>query len=608
MSMSMSMPSLLNLPTLPATLAALITVYITHTALSFLRNLHLTRKTSPSLRRTIFPISEANLLYLLLFESRWFNYIRRHWLPTSLADCIADAAFRGRWDAKDRLARKLGGVYLTVTPGLVSCHVGDADVVGQIVRERRGFVKPVEHLKAFDMYGPSVFTSEGSQWAYHHRYTAAAFNDKNNSLVWKESITQAQQMTTYWEEKYKDNSAAEIKSASDQHFAIPDAREDILKLSLNIICGAGFGDESGNAQSLFKDANIPASGYTFTFRGVMEYMNRSMTSVFVANGLLPRWIPRCLVPFFKKDFAAHEDLNRYLHALVDDAESSDHEMHNLLGRLVAARREEQGTLARNGRGPGLSDAEILGNTYIFSLAGHETTATTLRFALALLAIHQDVQDKLCTELQEVLCDQPANPAEWEYSAVYPRLITPLCIMLEILRLYPPVGSIPKLTAAHGAGITYNGERHHLPPNMRVNLNATALHYSEEYWGPDAGSFNPGRWDKRNISSFLARNDSTEGLAGPGLESAHIHRPVRGSFIPFSDGLRACIGRKFAQVEFIATLAVLFHGYRVTPAKVGGESKEEASRRVENALRESSTTLTLALEGKVPLVFSKSGNM
>ncbi|KAL4984706.1 cytochrome P450 [Aspergillus falconensis] len=583
-------------------------IYITHTALSLLSNLHLVRRTCPSLPRIIFPISEANLLYLSLFEFRWFNHIRRHWLPISVADYIADGAFRGRWDVRDRLARKYGGVYFSVTPGLLSCHVGDAEVVSQVVRERSGFVKPVKHLEAFQMYGPSVFTSEGSQWAYHHRYTAAAFNDKNNALVWQECIIQLQEMTAYWEEKYN-------ACKGNDRFTVPDTREDILKLSLNIICSAGFGvrlpfrpatpatagSDEDSAEDLFKDTTTPTPGYQFTFRGVMEYMNRSMMSVFLANGLLPKWIPRTLVPFFKTDFAAHEDLNRYLGALIEATEKSEHEKHNLLGRLVAARRVKQGI---HGSGPGLSNAEILGNTYIFSLAGHETTATTMRFALPLLAIHQDVQDRLYAELEEALRDQSDDPAGWEYSTVFPRLVTPLCIMLETLRLYPPVVSIPKLTATHGAEITYKGERHRLPPNMRVNLNANAVHYSKEYWGPDADSFNPCRWDKRNADSFLARNTSAEGLSGPGLEAPNIHKPVRGAFIPFSDGLRACIGRKFAQVEFIATLAVIFHQYRVTPVRVGGETEQDANKRVEKALHESSVSLTLALGGVVPLAFAK----
>ncbi|KAL4971987.1 cytochrome P450 [Aspergillus desertorum] len=585
-------------------------IYISHTALSLVSNLHLVRRVCPSLPCTIFPISEANFLYLSLFELRWFNHIRRHWLPTSVADYIADGAFRGRWDIRDRMAKRYGGVYLSVTPGLVSCHVGDAEVVSQVVRERKGFVKPVEHLKAFEMYGPSVFTSEGSQWAYHHQYTAAAFNDKNNCLVWQESIIQAQEMMTYWEEKYS------TCRGSDRVFKIPDIRDDILKLSLNIVCGAGFGvrlpfrpatpatagSDIDSAEDLFKNAATPAHGYHFTFRGVMEYVNRSMASVFVANGLLPKWIPRTLLPFFSTDFAAHDDLNRYLHALIEVTENSGHDKHNLLGNLVAARSEEQG-IRSSGSGPGLSNAEILGNTYIFSLAGHETTATTMRFALSLLAIHQDVQDRLNSELEEALRDQSADPAGWEYPTVFPRLITPLCVMLETLRLYPPVVSIPKLTT-DGAAITYKGARHCLPPNVRVNLNANALHYSEAYWGPDAGSFNPCRWDKRNADTFLARNGSASGVSGPGLETPNIHKPVRGAFIPFSDGLRACMGRKFAQLEFIATLAVIFRQYRVTLVRLRGETEEYARKRVEKALRGSSTSLTLALGGAVPLAFAK----
>jgi len=171
-------------------------------------------------------------------------------------------------------------------------------------------------------------------------------------------------------------------------------------------------------------------------------------------------------------------------------------------------------------------------------------------------------------------------------------------------LYPPVPSIPKLTASSGADITYNDEIHHLPPDVRVNLNGNALHYSEKYWGPDANVFNPSRWDKRNVESYLARNDGIQGLSGPGLESQEIHKPERGAYVPFSDGMRGCIGRKFAQVEFIATLAVLFRRYQVTPTKLQGESTDDARKRVEKTLHESSVLLTLAITEKVSLSFHR----
>jgi cytochrome P450 len=176
--------------------------------------------------------------------------------------------------------------------------------------------------------------------------------------------------------------------------------------------------------------------------------------------------------------------------------------------------------------------------------------------------------------------------------------------LETLRLYPPVVSIPKLTPPSGAELVYNDETIHLPPNVRVNLNCNALHNSEEYWGPDVGTWNPRRWDKRNPDSFLARNDGVDGLSGPGLESQSIHKPHRGAFIPFSDGMRACVGRKFAQAEFVAALVVIFRKYRVTPATLEGESIQDAKKRTERALQESSTFLTLSLTEKVPLRFEQ----
>lgn len=50
----------------------------------------------------------------------------------------------------------------------------------------------------------------------------------------------------------------------------------------------------------------------------------------------------------------------------------------------------------------LSDPEILANSWIFILGGFETTASALTFSTLLLAQHQDVQEKLASELEKVL--------------------------------------------------------------------------------------------------------------------------------------------------------------------------------------------------------------
>lgn len=119
-------------------------LYILKTLTSLIHNRSLARKTN--LPYILFPFYEANLFYIALFDTRWFPYVVNNWLPQSLADLIHDSVFRDRWAAKDRAARRYGGVYLFVTPGGISCNVADADVAEQVCRERKSFLKPVQHL------------------------------------------------------------------------------------------------------------------------------------------------------------------------------------------------------------------------------------------------------------------------------------------------------------------------------------------------------------------------------------------------------------------------------------------------------------------------------
>lgn len=226
-------------------------------------------------------------------------------------------------------------------------------------------------------------------------------------------------------------------------FVVLNAREGILKFALHVICGAGFGVKlpfkptpeatHKDIQALFKDAQSPPAGYHYTFRSLMEYMNHHVRSVFLANGVLPKWIPRALLPLYKPDFDAHDDLQSYLRAMVTSAElQGSQNDHNLLEEIVNARNGEP-EKAKTGNGTssaGFSEEEIHGNLYIFTVAGHETTATTLRYALVLLALNPGVQDELHQEIRQALCDEPLEPEEWDYSRVFPKLVAPLCVMVR----------------------------------------------------------------------------------------------------------------------------------------------------------------------------------
>lgn len=75
-------------------------------------------------------------------------------------------------------------------------------------------------------------------------------------------------------------------------------------------------------------------------------------------------------------------------------------------------------------------------------------------------------------------------------------------------------------------------------------------------------------------------------------------PEPGSFIPWADGLRACVGRKFSQVEFVAVLASLFQQYQVRPVLRDGESEEEG-RRALVAMVDGSAISAITLQMQEP---------
>ena len=90
---------------------------------------------------------------------------------------------------------------------------------------------------------------------------------------------------------------------------------------------------------------------------------------------------------------------------------------------------------------GFSVDEILGNLSIINFAGHDTTANTLTFSIHLLAAHPNVQAWLAEEIDTVVQDRTVD--EWRYNVIFPRLKRCHAVLLETLRLYPPIMTLPK---------------------------------------------------------------------------------------------------------------------------------------------------------------------
>ena len=137
------------------------------------------------------------------------------------------------------------------------------------------FPKPVELYAIMNMFGINVLTTEGTVWKHHRRIASKAFTEKNNVLVWEESLRQSQAMLKDWTEK--EGGRGTVRSV----------QEDTMKLTLLIISYAGFGvhmDWSGLEEH---DKEIDTSeGYTMSYEDALITLLHNVLWVLV----LPKWL------------------------------------------------------------------------------------------------------------------------------------------------------------------------------------------------------------------------------------------------------------------------------------------------------------------------------
>lgn len=168
-------------------------------------------------------------------------------------------------------------------------------------------------------------------------------------------------------------------------------------------------------------------------------------------------------------------------------------------------------------------AEMVDQVAIFFLAGHETSASALGWALYLLAMHPDWQERVAAE---------ASALHTPDFAVMSQLRISRDVFREALRLYPPVPMMVRETTCP--------ERlrdRDVTPGAQIVISPWHLHRHTRLWeNPDG--FDPARWGTENGRACL-----------------------REAFIPFSAGARVCPGAGFAMVEGPLILSMLLRAFR-----------------------------------------------
>ncbi|CAH0560441.1 unnamed protein product [Brassicogethes aeneus] len=180
-------------------------------------------------------------------------------------------------------------------------------------------------------------------------------------------------------------------------------------------------------------------------------------------------------------------------------------------------------------GEGFTLKEIKDEVMTMMFAGQDTTTVTLGFSLSLLGIHQEVQDKLYKELEEILglSDRDINYEDIQKMVYLGQVIK------ETWRLFPPINGFMRVPIKD-----INLGQYIFPKGTPLLCSLFLLHRNEDYY-PNSNRFIPER--------FNSENDKT--------------RPPY-SFLPFSEGVRKCIGSNYAMLVVKVFLAKILRRYKV----------------------------------------------
>ncbi|MBL4805755.1 MAG: cytochrome P450 [Rhodobacteraceae bacterium] len=379
---------------------------------------------------------------------------------------------------------------VTRTPFFSSYLINQPDLVKRVLKERPDdFPKsPIIHDTLRQLLGNSVFVTNGEVWKQQRRIIDPAF--EGGRL--KDAFQAMRAAGLAALDRLGDGGEIEME------FETSHLTADVIFRTLFSI---PIADETA--------ANV--------FQAFRDYQRTQ--PLWNVPGLLqlPRWIPR-----FRSKKSAE----------------AARKIRDLLQKLVLARQEnialgvapdDLATKIMCAKDPvtgrGFDADEMIDQVAIFFLAGHETSASALSWALYLLAFDPEVQQRVAAEVEGI------DMENIQFSQLSKMPFT-RAVFRETLRLYPPVPMMVRKTAKKEAFRDRIAKK-----GSMVILSPWHLHRHERLWDkPD--DFDPDRWQTENGKTCQ-----------------------REAYIPFSAGPRVCPGAGFAMAEGVLLLAMLTQKFR-----------------------------------------------
>ncbi|KAG5305990.1 CP4C1 protein, partial [Acromyrmex insinuator] len=370
--------------------------------------------------------------------------------------------------------------------------------------------------------GTSLVISEGAKWHSQRKILTSTFH-----------FNILQRFVEILDKESK-NMIKSLKNADGT--VVKNLSPFISEHTLNAICETAMGTslkDSGEFQQQYLKA-IRQISELFVYRVKRQWLYFNWIFSLTPKGREQAKVLKILHGFTDRIIAErklyHEQTNgQYLKSFDNDtsAEEDDPKMIGtqrkrlaMLDLLIAASREGL-----------MTDLEIRQEVDTIMFAGHDTTASSLCFILALLAEHKDIQDRVRNEVDIAMQD---NEDKLTMKFLNQLLYLERCIK-EALRLHSVIFFISRICEEDVKLQSYL-----VPAGTNLVIDINGVHKDPNFW-PNPEVFDPDR--------FLPER----------IRNRHPY-----SYIPFSAGPRNCIGQRYAMLQMKMMVTSLIHHFYLEP--------------------------------------------
>ncbi|XP_072542233.1 cytochrome P450 [Salminus brasiliensis] len=402
---------------------------------------------------------------------------------------------------------------------LVIVNVASAELIEQVLRQegRHPIRTDMPHWRTYrelrkQAYGP--LTEIGAEW----QRIRSILNPRMLKPKHVSSYTNAiNEVVSDFIEK-----VAWLRTTKGNGVIVHDLAGELYKFAFEGICSVLFETRMGCLKEV-----VPEETQKFIF-SVGEMFRLSPIIVLFPKSSWP------YMPFWKQFVASWDHLFKVADDLVQKKMS---EIQEKLNKGLPIEGEYLTHLLVSEQ---LSPTEVLGSITELLLAGVDTTSNTISWALYHLAREPEIQQRLYEEVISVCPGDKVTSSEDISKMPWLK-----AVVRETLRLYPVVPGNARVVA--DSEIVVGG--HLFPKNTLFHLCHYAVSYDEKIF-PEPHVFSPQRW-----------------LRGEKQLSQHPFGSV-----PFGFGIRACLGRRLAELEMYLLLSRLIKHYEVRPDPTGKSVK------------------------------------